>query len=115
MKKRVKVKDTGKIFATRRAAFRAAKRDGNIPVSMQPVKVYKPPPKEEPDADLDHRNRRIYIFEVLLGLFSSVVSRKYFIREDKEVEYSDGGKQMDHFNAGKSPRKLREHYYFKRR
>ncbi|MCB9295777.1 MAG: hypothetical protein H6559_22025 [Lewinellaceae bacterium] len=42
MKKPKKEKDTGKVFETRRAAFREAKRDHGVPVGKQPDEVVKP-------------------------------------------------------------------------
>jgi len=36
-------------------------------------------------------------------------------RKDKEAFYSNSGKQGEHFNAGEDPKKLKKHYYYKRK
>jgi hypothetical protein len=92
---------------TRREAFRKAKRNLHIPVSTQPREVVRPETESGDEEKLDTRNVRLYIFK-LLGL-------EHHIREDKATFYSDGSKQKDHFNAGKSGGKLRAHHYFDRK
>ncbi len=102
MKRPEKEKNTGKVFETRRAAFREAKRDHGAPVGKQPDEVVKPHTRIGNEYNLDKRNRRLYIFRFILGLFGLGSSREeVFIREDKEAFYSDSGKQGEHFNAEK--------------
>lgn len=104
-----------KTFDTRRAAFRAAKRDLNIPKNTQPFKVMSPSQIGWNDNKMDHRNRRLYIFRIVAFLFGKRVVNEFHIREDKKVIYSGNqGNQVDHFNAGKPP-KLKKHSFFKRR
>ncbi|MCB9295560.1 MAG: hypothetical protein H6559_20905 [Lewinellaceae bacterium] len=117
MKKPGKEKDTGKVFVTRRAAFREAKRDHGVPVSKQPYKVVKPNTPSGDQHKLDNRNRMLYIFRILISLFGfrDTEEREIPIREDKEAFYAKKDKQMEHFNAGEKDDKLRKHYYFKKR
>lgn len=116
MKKPKREKDTGKIFDTRRAAFREAKRDHGVPVGKQPDEVVKPHTQIGDEYKLDKRNRRLYIFRFILSLFGLGNDKEdVFIREDKEAFYSDSGKQREHFNAGEDPEKLKKHYYYKRK
>lgn len=115
MKKPKKEKDTGKAFETRRAAFREAKRDHGVPVGKQPEKVIHADNKGGKNLGLDSRNKRLYIFRILLGIFSRKKKREVHIREDKEAFYDDGGSQDQHFNVGDNPVKLKKHYYFKRK
>ena len=76
MKKLNKEKDTGKVFETRRAAFREAKRDHGVPVGKQPDEVVKPHTRIGDEYNLDKRNRRLYIFRFILGLFGLGGSRE---------------------------------------
>lgn len=115
--KKGRQKHTGKTFETRRAAFREAKRDHGVPVGKQPDEVVRPKTSMGKKYKLDRRNRRLYIFRILVSLFGfkDVDEEEIYIREDKEVIYTDGERQMEHFNAGKGNPKLKKHYYFKRR
>ena len=110
-----KERTTDQVFETRRAAFRAAKRDHGVPVCRQPTKAIHAKSDSAKDLGLDHRNRRLYIFEILLGIFGLNKNRSVHIREDKAMHYEDGGYQEKHFNAGGNPVKLRKHYYYRRR
>jgi hypothetical protein len=103
-------------YETRRAAFRAAKRDMKIPMGTQPVEVLSPNKKGWKEARLDGRNRRLYIFRLLDFFFNRRRSREIHIREDKGVTYpNDEGNQLDHFNAGHPPNKLKRHYFYRNR
>ncbi len=117
MKRSKKPKDTDKVFDTRRAAFRAAKRDNGVPVGKQPYKVAKPRTPLGDDYKLDNRNRRLYIFRILVSLFGfgEEEGKEVNIREDKKVFYSETEKQSEHFNAGEKGQKLRKHYYFRKK
>ena len=112
-----KKRTTDQVFETRRAAFRAAKRDHGVPMKTRPKKVVYPYSQEAIKYKLDKRNRRLYIFQIIRNLFGRLVINLFFIREDKEAIYADGGKQTEHFNVGDPDEdpKLRNHYYFKRR
>lgn len=97
-----------KIYPSRRAAFRAAKRDGNIPMMAHPDDVILPFTKDGDTFELDDRNVRLYVFNFWLG----VIMVQYFIREDKEAFYGSGD-QLPHFNSGKSSDdKLKKHHYW---
>lgn len=106
-----------KIYPSRRAAFRAAKRDGDIPVCQQPDEVIYAGTDIGYDFGLDGRNARLYVFNVIVG----AVAFEYHIREDKEAFYQDNqgrGNQLPHFNSGKQEQpepkqKLRHHHYYK--
>ena len=103
-------------YETRRAAFRAAKRDMKIPMGTQPVEVLSPGKIGWEEARLDKRNRRLYIFRILDFFFNRKRSREIHIREDKSVVYpNDEGNQLDHFNAGHPPKKLKRHYFYRNR
>lgn len=97
MKKPGKEKDTGKVFVTRRVAFREAKRDHGVPVSKQPYKVVKPNTPSGDQHKLDNRNRMLYIFRILISLFGfrDTEEREIPIREDKEAFYAKKDKQME--------------------
>ena len=109
--------EESKTFETRRAAFRAAKREHGIPMKTHPREVVKPYTEEAKRHKLDGRNRRLYIFEIIRSILGLFVVNIYHVREDKEALYADGGKQAEHFNAGdpEENEKLKKHYYFKRR
>lgn len=112
-----KKRDRGKVFETRRAAFRAAKRDNGVPVTKHPDEVIRPRTPRGDEEKLDQRNRRLYIFyiiEVILGMF---LKKEIHIREDKKAFYGKKhGNQLDHFNSGDTlDEKLRKHHYYKRR
>ena len=113
-----------KHYETRRAAFRAAKRDNGIPVSQQPDEVIKPNDKDKWDEyELDgSKNTALYRFVVfLLGLLGFAEEKEIHIREDKDYSYGavDGkGNQDEHFNSGEiqsDDTRLRRHHYYKRR
>jgi len=109
-----KKRTTDQVFETRRAAFRAAKRDHGVPMGKQPDEVVEPFTKRGKELELDGRNKRLYIFRFILRYFGIGKSREdIHIREDKEVFYKDG-KQEKHFNAGEKSKKLRTHYYKRR-
>lgn len=99
-----------KIFPSRRAAFRAAKRDRNIPMSQHPDDVVYPNTSIGDEYDLDDRNVRLYVFN--MGLITIAIH----IREDKEAFYVDGDEksnQSPHFNSGRKDSKLKDHHYWK--
>ena len=107
---------------SRRAAFRAAKRDNGITVSQQPVEVIRPNDKDKwNEYGLDKsKNRALYRFVVfLLGLLGFSEEKEIHIREDSDYSYGavDGrGDQSKHFNSGEIQEediKLRRHHYFK--
>jgi len=102
------------IYPSRRAAFRAAKRDGRIPVAQQPDEVIMPDTPEGEEMGLDERNVRLYVFNIIVG----AVAFEYHIREDKEAFYgteNTEGDQLPHFNSGESGRKLKGHHYWLKR
>jgi hypothetical protein len=107
-----------KIYPSRRAAFRAAKRDGRIPMGQQPEEVIYSGTDLGFDYDLDERNVRLYIFTIIVG----AVVFEYHIREDKEAFYGDEarkGDQLPHFNSGEieeeKNNKLRNHHYWRKK
>ena len=94
------------LYPSRRAAFRAAKRDSNIPVTDQPKDVILPFTNAGDEFDLDDRNVRLYIFHLLIG---GIVVQQ-LIREDKEAFYIGGDEESNqgpHFNSGKKGGKLK--------
>lgn len=100
-----------KIYPTRRAAFRAAKRDRNIPMSAQPDDIVYPRTAVGDAFGLDDRNVRLYVFNLVL------VALVVHIREDKEVFYVEGdddSNQLPHFNSGRAGKKLRDHHYWRK-
>jgi hypothetical protein len=98
-----------KVYPSRKAAFRAAKRDANIPMQQHPQEIVTPFSHLGNDYDLDDRNVRLYIFHLLV----CGIVIEYHIREDKEAFYGgEAGYQPPHFNAGKEGAKLKEHYYW---
>ena len=82
-----------KVYPSRRAAFRAAKRDGGILMSQHPEEVIYPGSDLGGDYGLDDRNVRLYIFSILIG----AVAFEYHLREDKEA-YSTGQKKVKAIN-----------------
>ena len=103
-----------KIYPSRRAAFRAAKRDAKIPMAEQPRGVVRPNSPEGKEYQLDDRNVRLYIFNLGIG----AIAYEYHIREDKEAFYEDKepkGHQLPHFNSGEPPKKLKGHHYWKKK
>jgi hypothetical protein len=108
-----------KIYPSRKAAFRAAKRANGIPMSMQPSEIIRPTEVEKlqkKKLHLDKRNIRLYIFSWVIEKINKIEERKIYIREDKSAEYGekDGkGDQLPHFNAGEDPDNLKQHYYYK--
>ena len=113
-----------KYYKTRRAAFRAAKRDNGIPVSRQPQEVIRPNDEKWVDYNLDREKNRalyrfiVYLLNMLTGFFER---REVRIREDTDYSYGaiDGtGDQEDHFNSGEvnaKRTKLKRHHYFSKR
>jgi hypothetical protein len=102
-----------KVYPSRRAAFRAAKRYLNLPMSRQPDKVVYPYTDRGDEYGLDSRNVRLYIFYLFIG----ALAIEYHIREDKPVKYGrkDGaGDQLPHFNSGKHPGKKKDHRYWEK-
>ncbi len=91
------------VKTTRRAEFRAIKRELNIPMSEQP-KVIKPGTKAgnnlKPRPLMKGVNRRVYDFK-----------NGKRIREDLPAKYPQGGKgdQKQHFNYGNQDEKLPLH------
>lgn len=107
-----------KIYISRRAAFRAAKRDNKIPVSLNPEKVIYPNTLEGdeilPEKLDSQKNVRLYKFRILIFTVTFEVS----IREDKEAFYGDineEGDQLPHFNSGETNKKLPKHHYFRKK
>lgn len=106
-----------RVYPSRRAAFRAAKRDGRIPMGQQPEEVIYPHTDMGDEYDLDDRNVRLYIFSIIIG----AVAFEYHLREDKEAFYGaerGKGDQLPHFNSGESKgsdKKLRNHHYWKKK
>ncbi|MEM6397667.1 MAG: RHS repeat-associated core domain-containing protein [Bacteroidota bacterium] len=100
----VKTEDTES--DSRSAALGEAKEANGIPRSAQPDRVIRPGTEEGDEAGLDEeRNVRQYEYTNSEG-------ERISIREDRPVEYPDGGRQDPHFNSGKSGEKLRKHHYF---
>lgn len=102
-----------KIYPSRKAAFRAAKRGANIPMAQHPEEVIPALTAKGKEYNLDDRNVRLYIFSILIG----AVAIEYHIREDKEAFYGDKdgtGNQLPHFNSGSPPKKLSNHHYWEK-
>ena len=97
------------LFVSRRAAFRQAKREGGIPVTIQPTDVVKPKTEKGDFYKLDNRNVRLYIFKIP---YIGGILLEYHIREDKEVFYDNEGYQPKHFNAGVPLEDLDNHLYW---
>lgn len=107
-----------KIYVSRRAAFRAAKRDNKIPVTLNPNKVIYPNTLEgdeiQPEKLDSEKNVRLYKFSILIFTVTFEVS----IREDKEAFYGEVnqiGNQLPHFNSGETNKKLPKHHYFRKK
>lgn len=125
MKSSKKKKDKGyedKYHETRRAAFRAAKRDNRVPVSQQPEEVVRQNDEKWDEYGLNReKNRALYRFVMyLLNLLTGSSDRKEIhIREDTDYSYGAVGglgDQDEHFNSGEvneEREKLRRHHYFK--
>lgn len=95
------------IYPSRRAAFRAAKRDGGIPVGQHPQEVVLPNTDEGTEAGLDERNVWLYVFSI------HGVGALFFIREDKAAFYGTSeGDQLPHFNSGQTKKRLKKHHYW---
>lgn len=94
-----------KYFPSRRAAFRAAKRDANIPMSRHPDKVIHPKTDAGDSYGLDDRNVRLFIFNMGIG----AIAFEYHIREDRSAPKHG---QPKHFNTGIFTKKLKGHYYW---
>lgn len=109
-------KGISKYFDSRRGAFRGCKRDYDISNSEQPKKTVSPDSKGGDYYGLDERNKRLYIFEEKSNMFGEVKRKETHVREDKDAFYAEGkGNQGQHFNAGHTESKLKDHYYFKRK
>lgn len=113
-----------KYYESRRAAFRAAKRDNNIPVSQQAVEVIRNNDKDWNEYGLRRdKNRALYRFIVyLLNMLTGFSEKKeVHIREDNDNSYGaigGVGDQKDHFNSGEvreERSKLKRHHYFNKR
>jgi hypothetical protein len=107
-----------KLYISRRAAFRAAKRDNKIPVSLNPEKVIYPNTAEgnevQPEKLDFEKNIRLYKFRVLIFTVTFEIS----VREDKEAFYGETnqiGDQLPHFNSGETNKKLPKHHYFRKK
>jgi hypothetical protein len=110
-KKRVGV---SRYFESRKSAYRAFKKDYEIPNAEQPQIVIKPDTPDGERYGLDERNVRLYIFRAIKNLFGGIFRRETHLREDKDAFYVKGeGEQAPHFNAGHAGKKLKDHYYFK--
>lgn len=94
-----------KYFPSRRAAFRAAKRDANIPMSRHPDMVVYPQTDAGDTYGLDDRNVRLFIFNLGIG----GIAFEFHIREDREDQKHG---QTKHFNTGIHTKKLKGHYYW---
>lgn len=92
-------------FPSRRAAFRAAKRDAGIPMSRHPDAVVYPRTPAGEKSKLDERNVRFYVFDIWIG----AIALQFRIREDLPDKKN---RQSKHFNAGYLPDKLKKHYYW---
>ena len=77
-----KFKREDKYYNSRRAAFRAAKRNSNIPVSSQPVETITPKSKKWKKSGLDSRNKRLYIFRIFDFFNGFFQEKEVHIRED---------------------------------
>jgi len=105
-----------KYFDTRKGAFRGFRKDYDVPKTEQPQKVVSPDSRGGKDYELDERNKRLYIFGEKRNKFGQVKRRETQLREDKDAFYAGGkGNQDQHFNAGHSGDKLKDHYYFKKK
>lgn len=93
------------VFPSRRAAFRAAKRDAGIPMSKHPDAVLYPRTPAGKKLGLDERNARLYVFDLIVG----ALVIQFRIRED-HADKKTG--QPKHFNTGFSDNKLKDHYYW---
>lgn len=94
------------VYPSRRAAFRAAKRDAGIPMGRQPRSVVRPRTTAGGLHGLDDRNVRLYIFPIFIG----AIAFEFHIREDRADEKLE---QPPHFNAGQPPKKLKKHYFWR--
>jgi len=100
-----------KIYPSRSAAFRAAKRYLKLPMSKHPDKLVYPYTDLGDAYDLDERNVRLYVFYTFVG----AIILELHIREDKPVSYGDEhgkGDQLPHFNSGKHPGGKKDHRYW---
>lgn len=119
--KRVKKKPyQDKYYETRRAAFRGAKRDNDVPVTQHPEKTVSPNDTEWSEHNLDHRNSKFFLF--IISVFNYLTGyseeKEIHIREDKHCSYhsqSGKGEQSNHFNSGESEGNLKRHHYYKKR
>ncbi len=87
---------------TQKEAFNKAKEQNGIPKSQQPKQQYKTPDKNtgKPLRTYEYRNSK---------------GEKVIIRKDNPVTYPDGGKQGEHYNAGKvkdNTEKLKQHHNY---
>ena len=74
-------------------------------MGQHPAEVVLPMTDRGNSFRLDERNVRLYVFNLVIG----AVAVEYHIREDqKSITHG----QPKHFNAGKPPKKLKEHYYW---
>ena len=106
-------KEKSKHFPSRKSAFRAFKRDYEIPKTEQPAKVVSPDSKGGIHYKLDNRNKRLYIFEEKKNKLGRTKRKEAHLREGKHAFYSSNkGNQKPHFNAGHAGSKLKDHYYF---
>lgn len=97
-------------YPSRKAAFRAAKRDAKIPMRQSPAEVVGSKSAYWNSLGLDERYTRLYIFNIFVG----AIAFEYHIREDKIAFYGNDGAgiQPPHFNAGEPPKKLKQHYFW---
>lgn len=115
-KQKPRTESKGQTFCSRREAFRAAKRDLDIPMQKHPTKVLSSSHPGWEDTKMDKRNSRLYIFKIIRMIFGKPEEDEIHFREDKPVSYDhDEGNQPGHFNTGRPPEKLRNHYFFGKR
>lgn len=98
--KRKRNKFNGKqdtVSTTDRAAFRNAKDQNGIPRSQQPDKSYTVPDK--------HTGKPLKQYD-----FTNSDGKKISIRRDNPVNYKDKGSQGEHYNAGTTGTKLKQHH-----
>jgi hypothetical protein len=115
-KRKPRANTEDRTFGSRKAAFRGAKRDMNVPMCKQPFKVLHTSQPGWKDTGMDTRNSRMYIFKLFRMIFGKREEDEIHIREDKPVQYPQNeGNQPSHFNTGRPPGKLRNHYFFKKK
>ncbi len=87
-------------------ALNKAKQIEGIPQSQQPDKTIKANTPEGAEMGLDPK-KNVKQFE-----YTNSQGQKKSIRQDKAVQYKDGGSQGTHYNSGNSGQKLEKHHYY---